>query len=71
VDHALAADHVGRHAGGLPQVRSPMRFSGSPVRYDRSPPLIGEHTAEVLSEKLGYDEARITALGPAVSQREA
>jgi formyl-CoA transferase len=25
-------------------------------------PLLGQHTREVLREKLGYDEARITAL---------
>ncbi|MFA7665993.1 MAG: CaiB/BaiF CoA-transferase family protein, partial [Burkholderiaceae bacterium] len=48
--------------GPLPQVRSPMRFSDSPVRYRKAPPLIGEHTAEVLREQLGYTNEQIEAL---------
>lgn len=34
----------------LPQVVSPMRFTNAPLSFDRAPPLLGEHTEEVLAE---------------------
>ena len=37
-------------AGAVPLVASPMKLSATPVRYDRAPPLLGEHTDEVLAE---------------------
>lgn len=48
--------------GSLPSVASPLRLSDSPVSYDRGPPLLGEHTDEVLSEQLGFDAARLAQL---------
>ena len=36
-------------AGPVAQVRSPLRFSRTPASIDRPPPLLGEHTAEVLA----------------------
>jgi crotonobetainyl-CoA:carnitine CoA-transferase CaiB-like acyl-CoA transferase len=43
----------------LPGVASPMRFSETPVRYDRAPPRLGQHTTEVLREELGMTDAEI------------
>jgi glutaryl-CoA transferase len=37
-------------AGTVPQVVSPMRFQESPLSFERPPPLLGEHTAEILRE---------------------
>ena len=37
-------------AGTVPQVVSPMRFSGAPLQFVAPPPLLGQHTAEVLEE---------------------
>jgi crotonobetainyl-CoA:carnitine CoA-transferase CaiB-like acyl-CoA transferase len=37
-------------AGSVPQVVSPMRFKNAPLSHDRPPPLLGEHTEEVLRE---------------------
>jgi formyl-CoA transferase len=34
--------------GSLPGIASPMRFSKTPVEYDLPPPLLGQHTREVL-----------------------
>ena len=39
-------------AGKLPTVASPMRFSATPVEYRLAPPLLGEHTDQVLKEFL-------------------
>ncbi|MCH9009282.1 MAG: CoA transferase [Chloroflexi bacterium] len=39
----------------------PIKLSDSPVKV-ASPPLLGEHTSEVLSEFLGYDDERMAEL---------
>jgi crotonobetainyl-CoA:carnitine CoA-transferase CaiB-like acyl-CoA transferase len=36
-------------------------MSATPATIRRAPPLLGEHTAEVLGE-IGYDKARIAQL---------
>jgi glutaryl-CoA transferase len=43
-------------AGTVPQVASPLRFAEAPIAYRRAPPLLGEHTQEVLDE-LGISAA--------------
>ena len=48
-------------AGTVPQIRSPMRFTQAELQFDRAPPLLGQHTNEVLSG-LGFDQARIDQL---------
>ncbi len=55
--------------GELPQVKSPMRLSDSPVRYRIPPPRLGEHTAEVLKERLGYTTEQVAALTRPVEKR--
>ena len=49
-------------AGTVPQVGSPLRFSATPVAYDLPPPLLGEHTAAVLRERLALSDAAIADL---------
>lgn len=49
-------------AGSVPQVANPVKFSATPVEYRRGPPVLGEHTAEVLGELLALDEAGIAEL---------
>jgi len=43
-------------ADTLRVVASPMKLSGTPVQYRRAPPLLGEHTDEVLAE-FGWSDA--------------
>jgi crotonobetainyl-CoA:carnitine CoA-transferase CaiB-like acyl-CoA transferase len=49
-------------AGVVPQVASPIRLSGTPVEYRRAPPLLGEHTLEVLTGVLGLSDAAVMQL---------
>jgi crotonobetainyl-CoA:carnitine CoA-transferase CaiB-like acyl-CoA transferase len=49
-------------AGPLRLIASPHRFSATPVVPPTAPPLLGQHTEEVLRTVLGYDDARITTL---------
>jgi glutaryl-CoA transferase len=53
------------HPAGIdvPTVASPMRFSATPVEYDRPPPLLGQHTREVLISVLGKSDDELDALG--------
>ncbi|MNR53706.1 Succinyl-CoA:(R)-benzylsuccinate CoA-transferase subunit BbsF [compost metagenome] len=49
-------------AGKVPQVASPIRLSETPVEYRNAPPLLGEHTEQVLSDVLGLAAAEIERL---------
>lgn len=51
------------HASGVdvPGVRSPLRFSRTPVEH-RAPPTLGEHSAQVLGKELGIDAGQLQAL---------
>ena len=49
-------------AGKLPGVASPMRFSETRIEYRLAPPLLGEHTDEVLRGLLGKSDAEIARL---------
>lgn len=49
-------------AGTVPLVGTPIRMSASPPAVDRGPPLLGEHTEQVLRELAGVDAAGVAAL---------
>ncbi len=49
-------------AGVVPQVASPLRLSDTPVEYRMPPPLLGEHTQEVLQRVLGLAAEQVDTL---------
>nr|WP_314541314.1 CaiB/BaiF CoA-transferase family protein [uncultured Massilia sp.] len=49
-------------AGTVKLVRSPMKLSATPATSDMAPPLLGQHTDEVLREVLGKSGEEIAAL---------
>ena len=49
-------------AGLVPQVASPIRLSETPVEYRNAPPLLGEHTQQVLEQVLGLKSGAVEAL---------
>jgi CoA:oxalate CoA-transferase len=56
----LEVDHPTAGKTLLPGV--PIKLSATPGAVRRPSPLLGEHTAEILAEWLGYDAAQIAAL---------
>jgi crotonobetainyl-CoA:carnitine CoA-transferase CaiB-like acyl-CoA transferase len=54
LDHAIA--------GKVPLIASPMKFSGTPLEFKQPPPVLGQHTDEVLRERLRLDDATIARL---------
>ena len=49
-------------AGWVPNVEPPVSMSLTPAVDPVAAPLLGEHTVELLRDKLGYDERRIAEL---------
>ncbi len=58
----LRIDIEREDAGPVPLVGSPLKMSATPPSYRLPPPRLGEHTAQVLRELLGYDDAAIAAV---------
>lgn len=54
--HPLAGE------GEVELIGNPLKFSDTPVRYGNAPPLLGQHTDEVLGDHLGLDRARLDDL---------
>ena len=49
-------------SGKVPLIANPIRFTERPLVYSRPPPMLGQHTDEVLADLLGLDETRIATL---------
>ncbi len=49
-------------AGKLPLVASPMRFSETPLEHRLAPPVLGQHTEEILREVLALGQSEIARL---------
>ena len=49
-------------AGEVQLVGSPLKLSATPVEFRLPPPLLGEHTDEVLTSLLGYSAQEVARL---------
>jgi crotonobetainyl-CoA:carnitine CoA-transferase CaiB-like acyl-CoA transferase len=64
-------------AGTVPQVRAPLVLSKTPLAYEAAPPLLGQHTASVLAQRLRISddaiadlaERGIVQIAPSATQR--
>jgi crotonobetainyl-CoA:carnitine CoA-transferase CaiB-like acyl-CoA transferase len=65
VHRGLRIDLPHATGGQAPGVRPPARFSRSGLKLERAPPLLGQHTREVLSRELGLDAAALDGLAAA------
>jgi crotonobetainyl-CoA:carnitine CoA-transferase CaiB-like acyl-CoA transferase len=61
-EKGLVREVLNGNGVSVPMVSNPVSFSATPVNYNKAPPLLGEHTIEVLRERLGYSDAEIEAL---------
>jgi crotonobetainyl-CoA:carnitine CoA-transferase CaiB-like acyl-CoA transferase len=49
-------------AGSMAMIANPIQLSDTPPRYELPPPLLGQHSSEVLREVLGLDDAQVARL---------
>jgi crotonobetainyl-CoA:carnitine CoA-transferase CaiB-like acyl-CoA transferase len=62
VKHRGLRVDVARGNGAVGTIASPLRLQSTPPAYEQAPPLLGEHTEQVLATLLGKDPQEIAAL---------
>jgi crotonobetainyl-CoA:carnitine CoA-transferase CaiB-like acyl-CoA transferase len=58
----LEMDHPAVAGGKVNLIASPMRFSETSVDYRRPPPMLGQHTDDILRDRLGLTAEQINGL---------
>ncbi|MCH8997518.1 MAG: CoA transferase [Proteobacteria bacterium] len=58
----LEMPHPAVGGAPVPLIASPIRMSATPPSYRHPPPMLGQHTDEVLGELLGLDQAELAGL---------
>jgi len=61
-DLKIAMPHGAAGGRDIELIGSPIKMSASPVSYRLPPPMLGEHTDEILRQLLGLGEAEIQSL---------
>ncbi len=61
-DMVIDMEHPATPGRPAKLIGSPLRLSASPVSYRRPPPMLGEHTHEVLEEYLGLSDSQVAKL---------
>jgi formyl-CoA transferase len=64
VERAMRVEIEHPTAGAVSQVGAPWKLDGLSPPIRLAPPLLGQHTSEVLAEVLGYSSEQIAALQP-------
>ncbi|MBL0142030.1 MAG: CoA transferase [Betaproteobacteria bacterium] len=62
IERGLRFDLPHPQAGTVPQVANPIRFSRTPIEYSTAPPVLGQHTQQVLGDMLGLAPGEIASL---------
>ena len=62
VHRGLRMDLPHLEAGKVPQVANPIRYSRTLIEYEDAPPVLGQHTDQVLAELLRIEPGRIAEL---------
>lgn len=62
VQHRGLRVDMPRKSGTVSTIASPLRLQGTPAVYEQAPPLLGEHTDEVLARVLNKSSQEISAL---------
>ncbi len=58
----ITMPHAKAGPDGVSLIGNPVKMSETPVCYRHAPPVLGEHTDDVLEELLGLDEGNLEAL---------
>jgi crotonobetainyl-CoA:carnitine CoA-transferase CaiB-like acyl-CoA transferase len=58
----VSVPYPGAQGGRIDLIGNPIKYSKTPVSYDRPPPRLGEHSEEVLEELLDLSPAEIVQL---------
>ena len=61
-DMVIRMDHPFNSSQPVDLIGSPIKFSETPVSYRHSPPILGQHTDEVLHEILGLSDEQTATL---------
>ena len=61
-DRGLRIEMPHPYADAVALVANPLRLSGTPVSYRQAPPLLGQHTGEVLADWLGLSDEQVQVL---------
>ncbi len=58
----MTMDHPHAQSGDVELIANPIKMSASPVSYRQAPPVVGEHTAQVLKSCLGVGDDDLARL---------
>ena len=58
----IEMDHPKAGTGKVPLIGNPLKMSATPPQYRKAPPVLGQHTDEILAEMLDLDETEIAGL---------
>ena len=61
-DMVLEMDHPATGKAPVKLIASPIRMTGTPVAYRHAPPMLGQHTEDVLQEMLGMSADEVAKL---------